>query len=412
MVHKRKKEQKEVRLNTYIWSGLNKRSEKVSGEINAPNIGIAKAELRRHQIVINKVRKKPAPLFARNKKITSVHIATFTRQLAVMVKAGIPIVTALDILGRGHTNQSMRTMLLSIKADIETGLTVAQALRKQPKFFNDLYCNLVDSGEVSGHLEVMLDRLATYREKAESMRRKVKKAIMYPIAIIIVAIIVTTILLVFVVPQFDALFKDFGAQLPALTRLVVHLSNIIQEYWWVVTLVFGAGGWLFVSTLHRSPRFRAWVDKRSLRIPIIGQILEKSSIARFARTLAITTAAGMPLVEALDSAAGATNNHVFRSALDKVRKDVATGQQLAWSLRMTKLYPNMVIEMVNIGEESGQLEEMLSKVADFFEEEVDTLVESLSSLLEPAIMVILGVLVGGLVVAMYLPIFELGSVIK
>lgn len=412
MFKRRRKQKKEPRLITYVWSGLNKRGEKVSGEVNAPNVGVAKAELRRHNIIINKVRKKPEPLFTRNKKITSVHIATFTRQLAVMVKAGIPIITALDILGRGHANQNMRIMLLAIKADIETGATITQALRKHPKFFNDLYCNLVDSGEVSGHLEIMLDKLATYREKAESIRRKVKKAIMYPIAVIVVAIIVTAVLLIFVVPQFDALFKDVGAELPALTQFVVYLSDYIQKYWWVVTLIIAGGSWLFVSSLHRSPRFKAWVDKQSLRLPILGQILEKSSIARFARTLAITTMAGMPLVEALNSAAGATNNHVYRTALEKVGKDVATGQQLAWSLKMTRIYPSMVIEMISIGEESGKLEEMLGKIADFYEEEVDTLVGSLSSLMEPAIMVVLGVLVGGLVAAMYMPIFELGSVIK
>lgn len=407
-----KKDKKESRLITYTWSGINKRNEKVSGEIHATNIGVAKAELRRHQITLNKIRKKPEPLFAPNKKITSLHIATFTRQLAVMIKAGIPVTTALEIIGRGHANMNMRTLLLSIKSDIETGLTISQSLRKHPRIFNALYCSLVESGEVSGHLETMLEQLATYREKGESMRRKVKKAVMYPIAIIVIAIIVTSVLLVFVVPQFDDLFKSVGAELPLITQLVVKLSDIVKEYWWIVTLVFAGGGWLFFSSLRRSPRFKAWVDKRSLRLPILGQILEKSSIARFARTLAITISAGMPLVEALESAAGTTNNHVFSTALDKVTKDVATGQQLAWALKMTNVYPNMVIEMVAIGEESGKLEEMLGKVADFYEEEVDTLVDSLSSLMEPIIMLVLGVLIGGLVVAMYMPIFELGSVIK
>ncbi|MCD6056189.1 MAG: pilC [Gammaproteobacteria bacterium] len=410
---KKQSKEKEIRLITYVWSGLNKRGDKVSGEINAANVGVAKAELRRHQVSLRRIHKKHIAWFAsRNKRITTGHIATFTRQLTVMLSAGIPLVTGLNLLGRGHRNPAMSVLLLRIKADIETGLTLSQALRHHPKFFNDLYCNLIESGEQSGYLETMLNRVATYCEKSESLKRKIKKALVYPAAIVIVAIAVTAVLLIFVVPQFSALFKDFGAELPWLTQLVVDMSGSLRRYWWIYTIVTGIGGWVFVSALQRSARFRAWVETQSLRLPIFGNILAKSCIARFSRTLAITVSAGMPLVDALESAAGATGNYVYRTALMKIRNDVSTGQQLGWSLKTVHIFPNMVVEMISIGEESGQVDEMLVKVADFFEEEVEMLVDSLSSLMEPIIMVILGILVGGLVVAMYMPIFELGSVIK
>lgn len=396
----------------YIWEGTNKRGEKVRGEITASSIPLVKAELRRQLISPAKVRRKPKPLFGeRKKKISSNDVTVFSRQMATMLTAGIPLVQAFDIVGRGHSNPSMTELINNLRSDVESGNTFAEALKKHPRHFNELFCNLVDAGEQSGSLDTMLDRVATYKEKIESLKGKIKKAMFYPTAVLIVAFLVTAGLLIFVVPQFESLFKGFGADLPALTRLVITLSELFQAYWW---LMFGSIigiVWTFLFMKRSSKKVAFQFDRILLRLPVIGKILEKASVARFARTLAITFAAGLPLVDALHSVAGATGNMLFARATDRIREDVATGSQMQMAMRSTKLFPNMVIQMVAIGEESGALEQMLSKVADFFEEEVDNAVDGLSSLLEPLIMAILGTLVGGLVIAMYLPIFKLGSVV-
>ncbi|MBI2785664.1 MAG: type II secretion system F family protein, partial [Legionella longbeachae] len=341
----------------------------------------------------------------------SSDITVFSRQLATMIEAGIPLVQAFDILAKGQSNKRLKELIENIKRDVETGLTLSETFRKRPVFFNELFCNLVDAGEKSGSLDIMLDKIATYKEKIETIKKKIKKALTYPIAVLVVALIVTTVLLIFVVPQFEALFKGFGADLPAMTKAVVNMSKFFQSFWY---LIFGAvigAVYAFIYMLKHSAKFAQNVDRILLKIPIIGPIIEQASIARFARTLSITFAAGLPLVEALKSVAGATGNIIFSKATHIIREEVSTGQQMNKAMQNTHLFPNMVVQMVAIGEESGTLEKMLSKVADFYEEDVDNAVDSLSSLLEPIIMTILGVLVGGLVVAMYLPIFKLGSAI-
>jgi type IV pilus assembly protein PilC len=397
---------------TFTWEGVNKRGEKTRGEMVASTVAFVKASLRQQGIIPNKVRRKPKPLFSkRPKKITQGDITVFSRQMATMLAAGIPLVQAFDIVGKGQENVSLKKLINSVKVDVESGTTFSEALAKQPKFFNELFCNLVDAGEQSGSLDVMLDKVATYKEKTESIKRKIKKALTYPSAVLAVAFLVTAGLLLFVVPQFETLFEGFGAGLPAVTQMVVNLSKFFQAYWWIIFGALGGAIWTFIYFFHHSKTFVHFIDRLLLRIPIIGPIIKKAAIARFSRTLAITFAAGLPLVEALKSVAGATGNTVFYNASMQIREDVSTGQQLQQSMRHANLFPNMAIQMVAIGEESGALETMLSKVADFFEEEVDAAVDNLSSLIEPFIMVILGVLVGGLVVAMYMPIFKLGSVI-
>ena len=396
----------------YIWEGFDKQNQKSKGQISAKSETIARAELRRMGIRVIKVKPKPKPLFgARTKKITSADIAVFARQLATMLKAGVPLVQSFDIIGKGHDNAAMSEMLLSIKADIEGGDTLAQALGRKSLYFDDLFCNLVDAGEQAGVLETLLDKIATYKEKTESIKKKVKKALTYPIAVLVVAFIVTAILLLKVVPVFQDLFKGFGADLPAFTQFVIGLSEWLQAWWWILLLIIGIGGYTFSFFKKRSRPFNQFLDRIMLKIPVVGMILEKSAIARFARTLGTMSAAGVPLVEALVSVAGACGNIVFYDAVMKMRDDVATGQQLQFSMTQAGLFPNMVVQMVAIGEESGSIDAMLEKVADFYEEEVDNLVDNLSSLMEPLIMAVLGVLVGGLIVAMYLPIFKLGQAV-
>lgn len=397
---------------TFHYTGVNKASQKINGDIEARSLALAKVELRRQGIIISKIIKKRSPILKRNsRKVKSSDITVFSRQLATMIESGIPLVQSFDIVAKGQTNTRLKELIEQIKHDVETGLTLSEALKKHPSHFNDLFCNLVDAGEKSGSLDIMLNKIATYKEKIETIKKKIKKALTYPMAVIVVALIVTAGLLIFVVPQFEALFKGFGADLPMMTKTVVELSKFFQSYWY---LIFGSLigiVYAFIYAVKHSSQFAQNVDKTLLKIPVIGPIIEKAAIARFARTLSITFAAGLPLVEALKSVAGATGNIIFSNATNKIRDEVSTGQQMNKAMENTQLFPNMVIQMVAIGEESGALERMLSKVADFYEEDVDNAVDSLSSLLEPIIMTILGVLVGGLVVSMYLPIFKLGAAI-
>ena len=397
----------------FIWEGIGKDRKKSNGVITAKNELLAKTELRRQGYRVTKIKKKSKSFFSpRLKAITPADIAIFARQLATMLSAGIPLVQSFDIVGKGHENPSMQDMLLSVKADIEGGDTLAEALKKKPLYFDELFCNLVDAGEQAGVLETLLDKIATYKEKTESMKKKIKKALGYPIAVIVVAFIVTAILLLFVVPVFEDMFKSFGADLPAFTRMVVNMSQWMKEWWWIVIGVVIVTVYVFSYFKKRSQPFNHFLDKTLLKIPVVGMIINKSAIARFARTLSTMSAAGVPLVDALQSVAGACGNIIYAEAVLKMREEVATGQRLQVAMLQTNLFPHMVQQMVAIGEESGSMDAMLAKVADFFEEEVDNLVDNLSSLMEPIIMVILGILIGGLVVAMYLPIFKMGAAVS
>ncbi len=397
---------------TFLWEGMDRKGSKVKGETQAASEILLKADLRRQGINPLKVKKKPKPLLGGNgKKIVTKDIAIFARQLATMMTAGVPLVQSFEIIGKGHDKPNMQDLILSIKSDVEGGTNLADSLAKHPKYFDDLFVSLVGAGEQSGALETLLDKIATYKEKTEELKAKVKKALFYPIAVLVVAFVVCVILLIFVVPQFQSIFEGFGADLPAFTQMVVSLSEFVQRYWWAVFLAIGAAIFIFINAKQRSPALRRGLDIISLKIPIVGGILEKSAIARFARTLATMFAAGVPLVEAMESVAGATGNALYYEATMKMKDDVSTGTQLQQSMKQTGIFPNMMVQMVAIGEESGSLDEMLSKVADFYEDEVENLVDGLSSLLEPLIMAVLGVLVGGLVIAMYLPIFKMGSVV-
>ena len=397
----------------FVWEGSDRKGAKVKGESNGSSAALVKAELRRQGIMPTKVRKKPKPLFggATGKKITPADISVFTRQLATMMSAGVPLVQAFEIAGRGNENPRMQELLLSIKADIESGSTLAESLAKHPYYFDELFCNLVQAGEHAGILEDLLDKIATYKEKIEAIKGKIKKALFYPVSIIVVAFIITAILLIFVIPEFAKIFTTFGADLPALTLFVVAASDFFVDYWY---LIFGGligGGYLFIEMKKRSEKFNHALQRFSLKIPIVGPILKKAAIARYSRTLSTMFAAGVPLVEAMNSVAGAAGNIIFSSAILKMRDEISTGQQLNVSMKASGLFPNMVVQMVAIGEEAGSIDAMLAKVADIYEREVDDAVDAMSSLMEPFIMVVLGVLIGGMVVAMYLPIFKLGAVV-
>ena len=398
--------------DVFVWTGTDKRGVRVKGQTRGSNPSLIKADLRKQGIIPIKIKKQSTLFASTNKKrIVPKDIAIFFRQLATMMTAGVPLVQAFDIIGRGHDNPSMRNLILKIKNEVESGTSLSETLAKHPLYFDDLVVNLVNAGEQAGVLETLLDKIATYKEKTEYLKAKIKKAMFYPAAVIIVAIIVTAILLIFVVPQFEQLFSSFGADLPAFTRVVVNLSEFMQEWWW---LVFGIAIGSVVGVLQakkRSRNFSRTLDRLTLKLPIVGAIMHKASVARFARTLGTMFAAGVPLVEALNSVAGATGNVVYSDAVLMIRDSVATGQQLQFAMSQTGLFPNMVEQMVAIGEESGSLDSMLSKVADFYEQEVDDAVDALSSLLEPIIMSVLGILIGGLVVAMYLPIFKMGAAI-
>lgn len=403
--------EKALRTSTFTWEGTDKKGSKVKGEISGQNPALVKAQLRKQGINPTKVRKKSASLLSAGKKIKPMDIALFTRQMATMMKAGVPLMQSFDIIGEGFEKPAMRTLVNEVKQEVSAGNSLANSLRKKPEYFDELYCNLVDSGEQAGALETLLDRIATYKEKTEALKAKIKKAMNYPIAVIVVAIIVSAILLIKVVPQFQSVFANFGAELPAFTLMVIGLSEILQEWWFLFLLGFFVAA-LAIQQLHRkSVKFRDWVDRTVLKLPIVGDILYKSAVARFARTLATTFAAGVPLVDALDSVAGASGNVVFKNAVNKVKQDVSTGMQLNFSMRTTGVFPAMAVQMTAIGEESGALDEMLDKVASFYETEVDNAVDGLTALMEPVIMSVLGVLVGGLVIAMYLPIFQLGQVV-
>ncbi|MCP3669759.1 MAG: type II secretion system F family protein [Gammaproteobacteria bacterium] len=394
----------------YTWEGTDKKGKRLKGETRATTINMVRADLRKQGVIPIKIRKKSASLFsARKPAITSKDIAIFARQLATMMQAGVPMVQAFDIVGRGSENASMQDLILAIKADVEGGTALATALSKHPLHFDDLFCNLVRAGEAAGVLEELLDKIATYKEKMESIKAKIKKAMFYPAAVVVVAVLVTVLIMLFVIPQFESLFAGFGSDLPAFTKFVVNISRWLQEWWFLALLCVIGTIYLFEFIWKRSRKFRLWIDKVLLKLPIIGVIVHKSSIARFARTTSTMFAAGVPMVEALESVAGATGNIVYSNAVLRMREDVATGQSLQLTMKQQELFPHMVIQMVAIGEESGSLEDMLSKVADFYEEEVDNMVDALSSLLEPLIMVVLGTLVGGLIVAMYLPIFHMAE---
>ncbi|MCK0164323.1 type II secretion system F family protein [Marinobacter sp. S6332] len=403
--------EKTQKLESYIWEGKDRKGNKAKGELAGASLALAKAQLRKQGIIPDKVKKKPKPLFGGNKKITPFDIAMLTRQLATMMKAGVPLVQSFDIVADGLENKGLQELVMSIRNDISSGTSFAGSLRKHPKYFDNLYCNLVDSGEKAGALEQMLDRIALYLEKTELLKKKVKKAMTYPAAIIVVAIIVTAILLVKVVPQFEALFSGFGAELPVFTQMVVRLSDWMQSWWFVVLLGIVGSIYLFKEAKRRSLKFSDIVDKYVLKLPVVGEILDKSAVAKFGRVLSTTFAAGVPLVDALDSVAGATGNAVYRDAIDRIKNDVSSGTQLQASMRQQDVFPVMAVQLTAIGEESGNLDEMLEKVAVHYEAVVDDMVDNLTALMEPMIMAVLGVLVGGLIIAMYLPIFQMGQVV-
>ena len=397
--------------SVYVWQGTDKNGNKTKGEIPGSSQALVKAQLRKQGINPIKVRRKPKDLFGpRKQKITPSDVAIFTRQLATMMKAGIPLVQSFEIVGESLENASMRELVLKVRDDVAAGNNFAESIRKHPRYFDDLFCNLVEAGEQSGALETMLDRLATYKEKSEALKAKIKKAMNYPIAVVAVAIVVTGILLVKVVPQFAETFSSFGAELPAFTLLVLSMSDFAIAHWWKVVIGAVILGFAYKEAMVRSKAFSNAIDKLTLKLPIIGPIQNSSCYARFTRTLATTFSAGVPLVDALDSVAGATGNVVYSTATRKIKDDVTTGQQLAFSIRNTTLFPVMIVQMVGIGEESGALDSMLDKCAAFYEAEVDNAVDGLTALMEPMIMAVLGVLIGGLMIAMYLPIFQLGQV--
>ena len=393
----------------FHWEGTDRRGNRVKGKTVAPSETAVRSELRRQGVAPTKIRKQRARMG--EGKVTAADIALFARQLATMMQAGVPLVQAFEIIGNGHEKPAMQKLVLSVKASVEGGTSLAESLAKHPLHFDDLFVNLVEAGEQAGALESLLDKIATYKEKTEAIKKKIKKALFYPAAVLVVAIIVTAVLLIFVIPQFESLFQGFGADLPGFTRMVINLSLFVRSKGVLLLIAIGAAFWAFFFFKKRSRAMRQALDRAILKLPVIGAIMTKAAIARYARTLSTMFSAGVPLVEALESVAGATGNIIYETAVLRMRDEVSTGQRLFRSMETTDLFPNMVIQMIAIGEESGALDQMAAKVADFYEAEVDNAVDALSSLLEPAIMAILGVLVGGLVVAMYLPIFKMASVV-
>ncbi|MPS49966.1 type II secretion system F family protein [Methylobacillus sp.] len=399
------KETKEV---TYAWEGTDRKGKRVKGEMKASGEAFVKATLRRQGINVVKINKQR---FKSGGKITDKDVTLFTRQLATMMKAGVPLLQAFDIVGKGHSNPAVSKLLSDIKADVETGSSLSQAFRKYPLYFDNLFCNLVGAGEQAGILDSLLDRLATYKEKILAIKGKIKSALFYPISIIVVAFVITAVIMIFVIPAFKELFSSFGADLPAPTVMVMAISDFFVDYWWAIFGSIGGALWFFFYTWKRSEKMQSSMDRLLLKMPIFGEVIRKATIARFSRTLSTMFAAGVPLVEALDSVAGASGNRVYHDATKKVQSEISTGASLTVAMQNTEVFPNMVLQMVAIGEESGALDSMLGKVADFYEGEVDDAVEALSSLMEPIIMVVLGTLIGGLVIAMYLPIFKMGQVV-
>lgn len=409
---KKSAQKHQPKVYTFEWKGMNRDGKKSSGELRGTTIAEIKTQLKSQGINPKTVKKKSEGLFGPgNKKINAMDIAMITRQIATMLSSGVPLVTTIEILGRGHEKPKMRTLLATILTDIQSGIPLSEALRPHRQFFDDLYVDLVAAGEHSGSLDAVFDRIATYREKAEALKSKIKKAMFYPAAVVIVAIAVTALLLIFVVPQFEEIFKGFGAELPAFTQLIIQVSRFLQSSWYIFLISIVASIWLFVRAHRNSQAFRDKIDELELKIPIIGEILHKAAMARFARTLATTFAAGVPLIDGLESAAGASGNAVYRKALLKIRTEVMAGMQMNVAMRTVNLFPDMLIQMVMIGEESGSLDNMLNKVANIYEMQVDDAVDGLSSLIEPIMMVVIGGLVGSLIVGMYLPIFQLGNVV-
>ncbi|MGY0634046.1 type II secretion system F family protein [Luteimonas sp. A478] len=401
-----------VTLDTFVWQGTDKRGQKMKGEQQAKNANLLRAELRRQGIMPTVVKAKPKPLFgSTGKTITPKEIAVFMRQIATMIKSGVPIVQSLEIIGNGHKNPKMMEMVNAIRLDIEGGSPFNEALGKYPVQFDELTRNLVKVGEAAGVLETVLDSIASYKENIETLKGKIKKALFYPITVVAVAIIVSAVLLIFVVPQFESVFEGFGAELPAFTQMIVAASKFMVSYWWMILGIIVAALFGFIFAYKRSPALQHSMDRLMLKIPIIGQVLHNAAIARFARTLATTFQAGVPLVEALESVAGATGNLVYEQATHRIREDVAVGYQMNMAMKQVNLFPHMVVQMTAIGEEAGALDTMLYKVADFYEEEVNNAVDALSSLIEPLIMIFIGVVVGGMVIGMYLPIFKLAAAV-
>lgn len=400
-----------AKTSTYVWQGVDKQGRTTKGESSAVSQAMVKAQLRKQGIAPKTVKKKPKPLFESKKAIKPADISVFTRQLATMMKAGVPLVQSFDIVAEGLDNPSMAELVTKIKNEVAAGSGFGNAISKHPKYFDELYCNLISSGEQSGTLETMLDRVATYKEKTEALKAKIKKALTYPIAVLVVAAVVTGILLVKVIPTFATTFQSFGSDLPAFTQMVVGLSEFFQEWWLIMLVSIISIVFLFKEAVKRSPAVSLAVDKLMLKLPVVGDIVYQSIIARFSRTLSTTFAAGVPLVDALEAVAGTAGNIIYTNAIKRIREDVVTGQQLFTSIRNTNLFPNMLLQMVSIGEQSGALDEMLEKVANHYEEAVDNAVDSLTALLEPIIMSFLGVVVGGLMIAMYLPIFMMGAAV-
>lgn len=392
----------------FEWEGKDRHGKSVRGELRAAGEAQLQASLRRQGIVTTRIKKRR---MRAGKKIKPKDIALFTRQMATMMKAGVPLLQAFDIVGRGNKNPSVSKLLNDIRGDVETGTALNSAFRKHPVYFSKLYCNLIEAGETAGILESLMDRLATYMEKTENIKSKIKSALMYPCAVIIVAFIVVTVIMIFVIPAFKEVFTSFGADLPAPTLMVMAISDIFVQWWWMIFGVLALGGWGFMQAWKRSASLQNTMDRLLLKLPIFGALIEKSCIARWTRTLATMFAAGVPLVEALDSVGGASGNMVYLQATERIRQEVSTGTSLTMAMTNANVFPNMVLQMSAIGEESGSLDNMLSKAADFYEQEVDDMVAGLSSLLEPIIIVFLGVIIGGIVVSMYLPIFKLGQVV-
>ena len=400
-------------LDVYKWQGLNRKGKKVSGELNANSVLELKAQLRKQGITPGRINKKAKPLFGMggDKKILPVDIAVLTRQIATMLGAGVPLVQTIEMIGNGHNNGNMQKLLGNIGNKLQSGIPLSDCLREHPLYFDDLYCDLVNSGEQSGALETIFDRVATYKEKAEALKAKIKKAMTYPIAVLVIAFVVTAVLLIFVVPVFKDIFDSFGAELPGFTLMVLAISEFMQAYWYFGLAGIFAAGYLFKKAHRTSQSFRDSVDKNILKLPVIGDVLKKAAVARYARTLSTTFAAGVPLPDALESAAGASGNAVFRDAILDIRAEVTSGMQMNLAMRNCAIFPDMVIQMVAIGEESGAVDDMLAKVATVYEQEVDNAVDNLTTLLEPMIMAVLGVVIGGLIIAMYLPIFQIGMVV-
>lgn len=393
----------------YTWVGKDKKGKILKGEMKASSETFVSATLRRQGVTVTKIKKQGS--LSNKGKVTEKDVTLFTRQLATMMKSGVPLLQTFEIVGKGHSNPAVAKLLSDIKSDVETGSSLSAAFRKYPLYFDALFCNLISAGEQAGILDTLLDRLASYKEKILAIKSKIKSALFYPVAIIVVAFVITAVIMIFVIPAFKELFSSFGADLPAPTVIVMAMSDFFVEWWWAIFGSIGFGLWYFFYTWKRSVSFQATMDRLLLKIPVFGELVRKATIARFARTLSTMFAAGVPLVEALDSVAGAAGNRVYYEATKRVQSEISTGTSLTVAMQNTEVFPNMVLQMTSIGEESGALDSMLAKVADFYESEVDDAVEGLSSLMEPIIMVVLGVLIGGLVIAMYLPIFKLGSVV-